>query len=69
MGDYNFDFMPLIRGLIILGVIFGVLTFFVGIWVFKKDYVESKTLIVPEKKLQTDGKTVDTIYIYRTKNN
>jgi len=37
-----------------------------GIWFFTdKDYIESKTLITPEIELTTDGKTIDTLYIYR----
>lgn len=37
-----------------------------GFWLFTdKDYIESKTLIVPEIKLETDGKKIDTLYIYR----
>jgi hypothetical protein len=37
-----------------------------GIWYFTdKDYIESKTIITPEIKLTTDGKKVDTLYIYR----
>lgn len=36
-----------------------------GIWFFtKKNYIESRTLITPEIQLTTDGKTVDTLYIY-----
>jgi len=29
--------------------------------------LESKTILVPEIKLHTDGKVVDTIYIYKIK--
>lgn len=37
-----------------------------GVWYFMdKDYIESKDIIIPEIKLQTDGKNIDTIYIYR----
>lgn len=30
-----------------------------------KDYIESKKIITPEIKLTTDGKKIDTLYIYR----
>lgn len=33
--------------------------------VFADDCIKSKTIIIPEKRLTTDGKKVDTIYIYR----
>ena len=37
-----------------------------GIWYFtSKDYIESKTPITPEIKLTTDGKTIDTLYVYK----
>jgi hypothetical protein len=37
-----------------------------GIWYFThEDYIESKTIITPEIKLETDGKKIDTLYIYR----
>jgi hypothetical protein len=37
-----------------------------GIWHFAdKDYIESKTIITPEIKLTTDGKKIDTLYIYK----
>lgn len=49
-----------------------VLIFFViciiGICIFdayREESIESKTIITPEIKLETDGKKVDTIYIYR----
>lgn len=60
------------------GAIFGAFitlaigTFIVGgiivgaVWYFTdKDYIESKTIITPEIKLTTDGKKIDTLYIYR----
>lgn len=31
------------------------------------NFIESKTIIVPEKRLETDGVKIDTIYIYREK--
>ena len=34
----------------------------------KSDKIESKTRIVPEMKLVTDGKTVDTVFIYKKPN-
>lgn len=37
-----------------------------SIWYFTSDdTIESKTIITPEIKLTTDGKKIDTIYIYR----
>ncbi len=33
----------------------------------KEKKIESKELIVPEIKLVTDGKTIDTVYIYKEK--
>lgn len=36
-------------------------------WVFwdNSEEIESKTLIVPEIRLETDGKKIDTIYVYK----
>lgn len=54
------------------GIIAVVLLVLVGIyevadWFFIEETIESKTLIVPDRRLTTDGQTVDTIYIYRKK--
>ena len=35
---------------------------------FGQSVIESKTLINPEIKLHTDGKVIDTIYVYRKHN-
>ena len=54
-------------------------TFFIGFWVGvltcflvtlsmlgnRETTIQSNKLIIPEKKLTTDGKTIDTIYIYK----
>ena len=40
-------------------------TFFVTKAVYKTEKLESKTLIIPEKKYITDGKKIDSVYIYR----
>jgi len=44
------------------GIIIGTVFYFT-----EEDYVESKTLIVPEIKLTTNGNKVDTLYIYKFK--
>jgi hypothetical protein len=37
-------------------------------WVWPKDKTyESKTILVPKIKLHTDGKVIDTIYVYKIK--
>lgn len=58
--------------LLIAGMIsFILLVFLVGYFVYDKfieddtPKIESRVLIVPEIKLTTDGKTIDTIYIYK----
>lgn len=50
-----------VAGLVILGV------YDIVKWVRKTDKYESKTLLVPTIKLHTDGKVVDTIYVYKIK--
>ena len=38
----------------------------IAVWVYSGETtIESKKIIIPEKKLTTDGKTVDTLYIYK----
>lgn len=38
----------------------------VALWSFSGETtIQSNKLIIPEKKLTTDGKTVDTLYIYK----
>lgn len=32
---------------------------------FQPQIIESKNIILPKIKLETDGKTIDTIYVYR----
>lgn len=48
---------------LIFGAIVGVSTYFFS---HKKEYV-SKTRIIPEIRLTTDGKKVDTLYVYKLK--
>lgn len=52
-----------IIGLIGITLLGGYITFD---W-FKGDVIESPKRIVPEIKLTTDGKKVDTLYIYKLK--
>lgn len=52
--------------LVIVGFSIGGIIFVcVGYFVSNKGVLESKTILTPEKKLVTDGKTVDTLYIYK----
>lgn len=38
-------------------------------WIFtSKDYIESRVIIKPEIRLETDGKVIDTVYIYKEPN-
>jgi len=55
----TFILIVVIVGLLI-GLAIGSITF------YKKEYV-SKTKIVPEIRLTTDGKKVDTLYVYKLK--
>jgi len=50
-----------IRVIIIVFVITGGISLFI----FKKNYIKTKARIEPELLLTTDGKKIDTIYIYR----
>ena len=36
-----------------------------GLWIIAHNGIESRTIIIPEKRLVTDGKKIDTIYVYR----
>ncbi len=56
-------FFLVIVAFVIGGMMFGCL----GYHASNKGVLESKTILVPEKKLVTDGKTVDTLYIYKIK--
>ncbi len=54
--------------LVVLGLILGAVVVG-GTWfLVDKDYIESKTIIIPEKRLEADGVKVDTIYIYKENN-
>lgn len=67
----NINFRPLIAAAI-MGLVAGPLIIisvtYLGIdHFFIEDKFESKELIQPETKLTTDGKSIDTVYIYRFK--
>ena len=62
----------LFTGMAILVVFVFFLAIGIGIFIGKgiwddNGYIESKTRIEPMKKLTTDGKKVDTLYIYKIK--
>jgi hypothetical protein len=61
---------PQIKGvfiglLIIIAIFVGFLEFAITRCSIKRNYIESNKLIKLEIHLHTDGKTIDTIYIYR----
>ena len=63
-----------IINMLMIGIISCILLIcFIGYFVYdkfigkKEIKIESKVLIVPEIKLTTDGKTIDTIYVYKLK--
>lgn len=51
----------IVVALIFGGIVFGVTKF------FQKKEIVTKTLITPKIRLTTDGKTVDTLYVYPIK--
>lgn len=51
----------------IVGIFIILLIGYVAYDLIKSDAIESSTIIVPEIRLVTDGKTVDTVYIYKKK--
>lgn len=44
--------------------IFGCGYFVYDKWIKKHEYI-SHRILIPEKRLHTDGKTIDTIYVYK----
>jgi len=50
-----------------VGWFFGMVTFLiVTLWSMSGETtIQSRKIIIPEKKLTTDGKTIDTLYIYK----
>ena len=48
--------------LVIVVILYGGISLYKS---FKPQIVESKKVIYPKIKLETDGKTTDTIYVYR----
>jgi hypothetical protein len=54
-------------GVFMVGWFFGMVTcFMVTLWAMSGEIIiHSKTIIIPEKQLTTDGKTIDTLYIYK----
>ncbi len=53
----------IIATLVVGGIIYGVIRLVRP----PKDTYESKTILVPTIKLHTDGKVIDTIYVYKIK--
>lgn len=45
-----------------IGIVTSVLVF---LWSSGETTIQSRKIIIPEKQLITDGKTVDTLYIYK----
>jgi hypothetical protein len=54
-------------GVFMVGWFFGIVTFLiVALWSMSDETtIQSRKIIVPEKQLTTDGKTIDTLYIYK----
>ena len=55
-------------GVFMVGFWIGVLTFLMGFLMLCSDKpteIQSNKKIQPEKRLTTDGKTIDTLYIYK----
>lgn len=50
--------------LIIVFLIAGFGGWFLGKKIWKRDYIKSESPIIPEIRLTTDGKIVDTLFIY-----
>ncbi len=64
----NFLFKLAIFGVISIFVFIGYLVYkFIELGNPKPIIIESKTKLTPEIKLHTDGKTIDTIYVYKQK--
>ena len=62
---YNFDFTgPLIFVGVILALIFGAIGWAGSHFAKKTEYVVSEP-ITPEIRLTTDGKKIDTVYVYK----
>lgn len=55
----------IIGGLIAMVILAGVIVYTGVDYFFLSDSIESKTLIIPEKKLVIVDNKVDTIYIYK----
>ena len=60
------------QGVAIIVIFVFVLAISIGIFIGKDiwdngDFIESKTVIQPMIKLTTDGKKVDTLYVYKIK--
>lgn len=56
-----------VAGIVITLVVGGIIYIAHRLVVGNKDTYESKTILVPEIKLHTDGKVIDTIYVYKIK--
>jgi|LakMenEpi03Aug12_release.lakeMendotaPanAssembly.Ray.scaffolds.fasta_scaffold170408_2 hypothetical protein len=57
-----------LAGVFMVGFWIGMLTFFMVFLMLCSDKpteIQSNKIIQPEKRLTTDGKTVDTLYIYK----
>lgn len=53
--------------LVLVAIFFGTCIYFAADKFLGNTTLESKTRLVPEIRLHTDGKTVDTIFIYKLK--
>ena len=65
MSDNNND-NPILNSFIV-GFVLGMFTC-IGLTIFTlsgETTIQSNKPIIPEKKLTTDGKTIDTLYIYK----
>lgn len=69
---YSNAFKGVFTALFVGGIIVATVVCGVGFIIYRlthgnKDTYESKTILVPEIKLHTDGKVIDTIYVYKIK--
>lgn len=69
---YGRAFDGVFTGIFVGGIIVALIVCGIGFGIYKltqgdKNTHESKTIIVPTIKLHTDGKTIDTIYVYKFK--
>lgn len=71
MGDYETSSGTIksdgLIGVFMVGWFVGMVTcFIITLWAMSGETtIHSNKIIIPEKQLTTDGKTIDTLYIYK----